>query len=125
MMQSNAALRIAVLRASDARTACCARQRSTNCEIWVPRLSIVASSPSSDSSGAVVAKAITPTSASGKANAPRTATGPSRASATSDAPAAAPAGQASAQRSSPSSSDGSQSAPAQPSDSPIAASSPG
>ncbi len=126
-MQSKAALRIALLRASDARTACCARQRSTNCEICVPRLSIVASRSSSASSGAAVANAITPIRPSGKANEPGCETGAREvhASATSEAPAAAPAGQVSAQRSSPSSSDGSHSAPAQLSDSPIAASSDG
>ena len=41
--QSNAALRIALLRASASRTACSARRRSTNCPICEPRLVIVAS----------------------------------------------------------------------------------
>ena len=126
-MQSKAALRIALLRASAACTACWARQRSTNWEICVPRLSIVASSAGSGSSGAAVANASTPMRRNGKAKAPRTATGTPEAHAdgTSSAPAAEPAGHVSAQRSSPSPEPGSQSEPAQPSDSPIAASSPG
>ncbi len=99
MMQSKAALRIALLRASLERTACWARQRSTNCEICVPRLSTVARRLASGSNRAAVEKAITPMPASGKANAPGTATLDSRASSTSAAPIAASVGQVSAQRS--------------------------
>ena len=57
--QSNAALRIALLRASLSSTACCARQRSTHWPIWEPRLLIVSSRSSSSSRGAETKNSIT------------------------------------------------------------------
>jgi hypothetical protein len=63
MMQSKAALRIALLRASLSRTASCALQRSTNCPICEPRLVIVASRSSSVACGSVVKNSIAPRTA--------------------------------------------------------------
>src|SRR5262245_35897444 len=61
MMQSSADSRIAVWRASRSRIASSARLRSTNCPIWPPRLSVVASSSSSGSCGSSARNSIAPT----------------------------------------------------------------
>jgi hypothetical protein len=69
--QSNAALMIALLRASLSRSASWIRSRSAKWAICAPRLTIVARSASSTSTGWGAKSSMTPTPATGKATAAR------------------------------------------------------